>query len=129
MNKKMINLIILLIIGSAIGATGQILLKTGVNELGLINITPTTLLYTIFRILTNGFVFLGLLLSGIAAFTWIIVLSGNSLSFAYPLGTAFFCLAVLVLSIFLLREKISPTVWIGAFIVIFGIIIISLSRR
>lgn len=128
MNKLMINLIFLLIIGSIIGAGGQIFLKNGVNELGKIDIKFKSLIVTVFKVLTNKYIFLGLCMSAASAFLWIIVISGNKLSFAYPLGTSVFCIMVLIFSKVFLKETISLGGWAGVFFILTGIITVFYSK-
>lgn len=129
MTKLMINLIILLTIGIIIGAGGQIFLKKGLNQIGEIDFKKTSILQTILKLLSNKFVFLGLSMSAIAAFLWMVVLSGNSLSFVYPIGTAMFCITVLLLSKYFLKETISFGGWLGTLLIIAGIITIFSSKQ
>ena len=125
MNKQMISLIILLLIGTIAGAAGQVLLKIGINEIGIIkysNISAS--LNIILKIITNRFVITGLILSVVAAFSGIIMLSQNNLSFIYPLGVGLLFVAVLIFSKIFLKETIYFGGWLGVFLILAGIIII-----
>ena len=123
----MLNLIIIIIIGVAIGASGQIFLKKGVNELGKIDVKINTLPMTIFKILTNKFVLLGLSLSAIAAFFWITALSKINLSVGYPIAGGLFYISVIILSIIFLGEKLNYIQLLGILTTLVGVIILAKS--
>ena len=125
MNKLMANLIILIIISAILGAGGQILLKKGVNEIGKINIKMNTLPLTIFKLLTNKFIFLGLLLFVIGSFAWIFALSGVNLSIGYPIASGLLYISIITLSIIFLKEKINFIQLVGIFITLTGVIILA----
>lgn len=120
-NKIMLNIIILIIIGSFIGAGGQVLLKVGLKELGDISLEINTLPTTLFKILTNKFVLLGLLLSAFAAIFWILSLSKINLSIGYIIGSGLFYFFVITLSIIFLKEKINFMQFIGMCITFLGV--------
>jgi len=129
MNKIMTNLIILFIAGTIIGSIGQIFLKKGLIETGQIDMNINILPYTIFKIITNKFVFLGILLSVFAAFIGLILLSQNNLSFIYPVGVGLLFITVLLLSKIFLKETIYLSGWIGVLLIISGVITIFYSKQ
>ena len=125
MNKLMTNLIILVIIGAAAGAVGQIFLKIGINEIGVVKYSNLSVVFqNIIKIITNRFAITGLFFSAIAVFFGIILLSQNNLSFIYPLCVGALFIAVLLLSKLFLKENISIIQITGIIIIFVGILIL-----
>jgi len=125
MNKIMVNLIFLIIISVVMGSVGQILLKIGINELGKIDLKINMLPLTIFRMLTNKFIFIGLLLFVIGAFSWISALSGVNLSIGYPIASGLLYISIVTLSIIFLKERINYTQLLGICVTLVGVIILA----
>ena len=68
--------------------------------------------------------FLALIVYASATLFWLFILQKIPLSIAYPF-TALAMVIIPVLSIFLFQEKLSLNYWIGASLIVIGIIIIS----
>ena len=68
--------------------------------------------------------FLALIVYASATIFWLFILQKIPLSIAYPF-TALAMVIIPILSIFLFQEKLSPNYWIGASLIVIGIIIIS----
>ena len=129
MNKQMISLIILLLIGTLAGASSQALLKIGINEVGVIKFSNISVsLNTILKIITNRFVITGLILSVIAAFAGIMMLSQNNLNFIYPLGVGALFITVLIFSKLFLKENLNFTQFFGIAIILIGIVFLIKSK-
>lgn len=126
-SKVMINILILLIIGSIIGSSGQLILKIGLKQIGEINLKISQLPEILFKIFTNGFVLLGLSLSFFAAIFWILSLSKMNLSIGYIIGSGFFYISVVTLSVIFLKEKINLMQITGMCITFLGIIFLTKS--
>ena len=125
----MTNLIILLTIGAFAGAAGQIFLKIGVNEIGVIKYQGISLLLnSIFRVGTNYFIITGLFFSAIAAFSGIILLSQNNLNFVYPLSVGALFIAVLLFSKIFLKENLNYMQFLGIIVILMGIILLIKSK-
>ena len=121
----MINLIILISAATIAGAIGQIFLKIGLNEIGIIKYTNLPAIFqSIVKIITNRFAMAGLFFSAAAAFFGIILLSQNNLSFVYPLCVGALFIAVLALSKLFLKENISIIQITGITIIFVGILIL-----
>ncbi len=116
-------LLILLSISIAVG--GQLLLKIGINRIGISDFGSFSALGGLFAgIAKSPLVIFGLLLYVISAAIWMIVLSTVDLSFAYPfIGLSY--VLVLVLSKFILKEDVNPLRWIGALIITAGVVVLS----
>ena len=120
------NLAVLYILISVlVGAVGQVLLKKGMNDIGQLTLSlPWRQLgTTLWRIGTNPFVFIGLVVYLGATIFWLVALSHVDLSYAYP----FACLSyviMLIASWLLLKESIKPIRLLGTFVICMGVFII-----
>lgn len=125
-NKMSLGSSILLILFSiSIAVAGQILLKIGINRIGMVNFSNLdTLKQLFFGVIKSPLVISGLFLYVISAAIWLVVLSAVDLSFAYPF-IGFTYVMILVLSKFILKEDVNPIRWAGALIITIGVIVIS----
>lgn len=129
MNKQMISLIILLLIGTLAGASSQVLLKIGINEIGAIKFSNISVSFnTILKIIINRFVIVGLALSVVAAFAGIMMLSQNNLNFIYPLGVGALFITVLIFSKLFLKENLNSIQFFGIVIILIGIVLLIKSK-
>ena len=116
-------LLILLSIFIAVG--GQMLLKIGINRIGIVSFNGFDDFSRLFLgIIKSPLVISGLFLYVISAAVWLVVLSAVDLSFAYPF-IGFTYVMVLILSKFILKEEVNLIRWIGALIITIGVIVIS----
>lgn len=115
---------LLILLTICISVTAQILLKTGMKDIGRIDgLEISVIIPLIFRMATNIFVILGLSLYVIGTFFWLVLLSRLDLSFLYPFGALQYLL-IFIVSYFLLGEQIKLARIIGVVIILFGIFII-----
>jgi multidrug transporter EmrE-like cation transporter len=119
------NSVLLILLSISIAVGGQVLLKIGINRVGISDFSSMKVILNLFSgVIKSPLILTGLFLYFIAAAIWIIVLSTVDLSFAYPfLGLSY--VIVLVLSKFILKEDVNPVRWIGAFIITVGVVVIS----
>lgn len=125
-NKLSLGSSILLILFSiSIAVAGQILLKIGVNRIGIVNFSDLEALKQLFfGVIKSPLVISGLFLYVISAAIWLVVLSAVDLSFAYPfIGLTY--VMILILSRFILKEDVNLIRWAGALIITIGVIVIS----
>lgn len=125
-NKLSLGSSILLILFSIfIAVAGQILLKIGVNRIGIVDFSGLEALKQLFfGVIKSPLVISGLFLYVISAAIWLVVLSAVDLSFAYPfIGLTY--VMVLILSRFILKEDVNLIRWAGALIITIGVIVIS----
>lgn len=125
-NKLSLGSSILLILFSiSIAVAGQILLKIGINHIGIVNFSNMDALKQLFfGVIKSPLVISGLFLYVISAAIWLVVLSAVDLSFAYPfIGLTY--VMVLILSRFILKEDVNLIRWAGAIIITIGVIVIS----
>jgi len=117
--------IMLILLSISIAVGGQLLLKVGINHIGVVNLGNTSALKQLFfGVVRSPMVIGGLFMYVISAAIWLIVLSAVDLSFAYPF-IGFTYVMVLILSKFILKEDVNPIRWIGTIIITIGVVVIS----
>lgn len=119
------NSILLILFSISIAVAGQILIKIGINHIGIVNFSNLDALKQLFfGVIKSPLVISGLFLYVISAAIWLVVLSAVDLSFAYPfIGLTY--VMVLILSRFILKEDVNLIRWAGAIIITIGVIVIS----
>ena len=119
-------IIMLIVIGVLIGASGQLLIKKGLTQIGEIKIPDIkAAIPTAFNVLTNKLVFLGLLCSVLSSFFWLIALSKTDLSLSYPISLGLFIIVITIFSWLLLKESMTFAKITGIIVVFIGIIILA----
>jgi multidrug transporter EmrE-like cation transporter len=112
----------------AAGVAGQTLLKLGVSQPGDTGIAAFNPLVIIGMIFKSPLMMGGLLLYGVGALSWIMVLSRMNLSYAYPFLALNFVLVALV-SRLVLGESIPLMRWVGIALICAGIVAIANSAQ
>ena len=122
---SLLSSVMLILLSISIAVTGQILLKIGIDRIGVVGFGSMKAFTSLFSgIIRSPMVLTGLFLYFISAVIWMVILSTVDLSFAYPfIGLSY--VLVLVLSKFILKEEVNPIRWAGAFIITVGVVIIS----
>jgi len=94
-----VSALTLILIGITLGVLGQLSFKRGMTNIGMINVSD---LFSakILSIITEKFVILGVLLYAITAGLWMVILSQEELSFAYPLLALGYVFAAVLAKIF-----------------------------
>lgn len=109
----------------AIGVTGQTLLKSGMTKIGRIDsIALANPLPVLGKMASSPVILLAIALYVIGTLLWLVVLSRENLSFAYPLLGLSYVLVVLVSKI-TLGEPITLMRLVGAATISLGVIIIT----
>lgn len=99
--------------------TGQYLFKIGLTQAGGFTVANVT------KVLINPLIVAGLVLYIIATGLWFAVLSKTELSFAYPLQSTAYVLAVLVDRL-VFKQMIPLSSWVGVGIIIIGVYLVSM---
>ena len=122
---SLLSSVLLILLSISIAVAGQLMLKIGIDRIGVNGFGSTKALISLFSgIIRSPMVLTGLFLYLISAAIWLVVLSTVDLSFAYPF-IGFTYVMVLVLSRFILKEEVNPLRWAGAFIITVGVVVIS----
>lgn len=107
-------------------AAAQLMLKKGMTGIGQFDIPNDGLIWTVFRVIFNPFVFAGLCTFVISMASHLIVLSKVQISYAYP----FLSLAYVVVAVyayFVFQEDLSPARIAGIGLIVVGTIFIAQS--
>lgn len=110
----MLNVLILVIISTLIGAFGSILLKKGSKEF---NLNP-------FKQIKNWKIILGLSLYVVSSIIYIVALKFEKLSIVYPLVSLQY-VWISILAQRFLNEKMNKLKWIGITLIMLGITMIN----
>ena len=119
------NSILLILLSISIAVGGQLLLKIGINRIGIVNFGSLDAFRQFFSgVIKSPLVMTGLFLYVVSSAIWLIAIAAVDLSFAYPF-LGFTYVIVLVLSKFILKEDVNPIRWIGTIIITIGVIVLS----
>lgn len=121
----MLSRILFILIPVTAAAVGQMILKIGMGQVGEIKLTEN-LWGSVMKMAANPYVVGGLAFFGINAFLWLVVLSKEKLSFAYPM-VAFAYVITVLLAKYVLHEDIPLLRWAGLATIIAGILMIAKS--
>jgi len=118
------NVLFLILICVGMGVIGQLSMKKGMNIIGKIAVKDI-LSTKIFEILLQKYVFIGLVFYVLASLIWLVVLSQEELSFAYPLIAISYIITA-ILSKFLFNESLSLFRFLGILLIFGGVYLIVL---
>ena len=119
----------ILLLSIALATTGQLLLKSGMTDAGVVvSLDLGTLVRLIGTILTSWKLLLGLSAFGVSALFWLVTLSRVPLSTAYPIVSLSYVL-ILSFGTIVLGERPSWVVWGGAGMIMLGVSLIGIGER
>jgi len=123
----MVKIVILVLLAEVFTAFGQILFKKSTNALESYSLRGVnTHLRFLREVLSKPSVWTGLFSMAIGLAIWLVALAQGSLSVVFSIGSLQYVL-ILFLAHFFLGEKIDRMKLMGTFMVMFGIILITLS--
>ena len=108
---------LLIMLYIVLNSTGQLLIKMGALQLAHSQ--------AFFELLKNYKLISGVFLFGLSFLTWIIILTKNDLSYAFPFAVGLGYASIIALSVLVLKESVSLIQWLGILLVGIGIIIMS----
>lgn len=107
-----------------LNTVAQVLLKTAMNHIGTFSFTLPNIVPVGIKIVTSPFIISGLFCYVLSVAVWLMVLSRNDVSMAYPLTSIAFILTALTACLFL-GEHLSLIRVIGIFVIMLGIYLIT----
>lgn len=121
--------IALLVVSVVFATAGQLTLKAAMESIGRIGSAEVSEAgQTLVRALKEPLLWIGLVLFGISAVFWLVVLSRVDLSLAYPfVGISY--IVVVALARFMFHENVPTLRWIGVSIIAIGIALIGVSSK
>ena len=111
----------ILLFAVALAATGQLLLKNGMNSAKSASQTSGRSL--LLSAATSPWVLGGLVVFAVSAVAWLVTLSRVPLSVAYPFNALGYVL-ILVASTVILHERANACTWFGTLLVVGGLIVV-----
>jgi drug/metabolite transporter (DMT)-like permease len=115
--------IIYILISVLTSTVGQLLLKKGMNNVGSITLSWGQLVSTLWTIVINPYVFIGLVIYLAGTVFWLAALSRVDLSYAYPFASLGYVI-MLVASWLMFDEKITLSRLLGTVIIGIGVLLI-----
>lgn len=112
--------LVLLLIAVLFSVTGELLLKHGMNQLGILELEPALLLPGLVRVFTNPFVLVGFACIFTGSIFWLSLISRVPLSYAYPMLSTSYILVVAASWLFL-GESITWVRALGVLVIIAGV--------
>jgi drug/metabolite transporter (DMT)-like permease len=120
---SMLITLILILIPTITGVAGQLLLKIGMTQLGVLELSLAALPNLIWRVITSPQVIIGLAIYLGGVFFWLLALNRAELSFVYPFASLSYVLITIV-SWGILHEHVSPQRWLAMLIICLGVIMV-----
>ena len=120
-----ITSVALLLFAVASAATGQVMLKHGM-QIATARVAHSGGSLAL-RAATSPWVLLGLVVFGVSAVAWLAALSRVPLSVAYPFNALGY-LVILTASVVVLHERANVFTWLGSLLVVSGLLIVVLTR-
>jgi multidrug transporter EmrE-like cation transporter len=119
---------LLIFISVLIAVLGQLSMKHGIHKASLVaRLGEISSVYSYFvSAFTNAFVLAGFLLYGFSSLFWLVVLGRVDLSYAYPLVSMGYVLAVFF-SWLLFKEQVSVVRCAGLAVICVGVVLLSRS--
>ncbi|WP_082882518.1 EamA family transporter [Paenibacillus swuensis] len=122
----MLKMFVMIFIIVLTGVGGPPLIKLGaMRETNRINSIMSGDILSVFYVLINPYIFLGLVLYFVSAVTWIVILSKYQLSFVSPLLSVNYIFSLIV-GYYLFQEPVNMARIIGAVIITIGVVIMTL---
>lgn len=118
----------IMITSIVMATTGQLLLRAGMESVGLVELTGESLSGFARSAITTWQILIGLGAFVLSAVLWLISLSRVPLSTAYPFVSLSYVL-ILLASVVILGERPLPLNWIGAGLIVAGITVIGIANR
>ena len=123
MNEGPLKAFLLLLLAISLSVTGEFLLKSGMNQVGLLSLSPEAFLLGLKRAFSTPQVLGGFAFIFAGSIIWLAVLSRVDLSWAYPMLSLGYLFVVLT-SWFFLGESFSLLRLAGTLFVCLGVFLI-----
>jgi multidrug transporter EmrE-like cation transporter len=118
------NVLSLVLICVGMGVIGQLAMKKGMNIIGNIGMKDI-ISSRIFEIVLQKYVFIGLVFYVLASLVWLVILSQEELSFAYPLISIGYIITAILSKLFF-NESLTLFRFLGILLIFGGVYLIVL---
>ena len=117
---------LLLLVAISLSVSGELLLKHGMNQVGVLSIQPDEVLSGLGRTFSQPAIWGGFVLLFSGAIFWLAVISRVDLSLAYPMLSLGYVIVVIA-SWLLLKENITFVRLLGVMVICLGVVVVSRS--
>ncbi len=125
----MVKLLLILLIGLVFEATGVVLLKKGITQVGEVKqVSAAEVVRVVKAGVTNPTVLLGVFFEALFFACLLILMAESDISFLWPLTALSFVMTTMAALIFL-DEKVSSLRWAGVVFIMIGAALISYSEH
>jgi drug/metabolite transporter (DMT)-like permease len=125
----MAKLLLILLIGLVFEATGVVLLKKGITQIGEVQkINAAEILRVVKAGVTNPNILMGVFFEALFFACLLILMSESDISFLWPLTALSFVMTTFAAKLFL-SEQVSPIRWAGVVLIMLGASLISYSEH
>ena len=121
-----LNNLSLILGGVLLNCAAQLFIKKGMMVNGEVSVNFASITQSIVPMLTNIYLWMGMVCYGISVFLWMIVLSKVEVSYAYPFLSIGYVIAAIIGYAFL-GESLSAVRVIGIIVICVGVYLISRS--
>lgn len=115
--------VIYILISILTSVAGQLLLKRGMNAIGSVTLNLNRLIPTLWQMITNLDVFIGLVIYLFGIVFWLAALSRVDLSYAYPLASLSYVI-MLIAAWLMFGEKMTLSRIMGTIVICIGVLLI-----
>ena len=113
-------LVTLIVIETLLVVVAQLMLRHGALKLEMPMLSSSIILETV----QNVWIMSGLALHGVSFFLYVIILSRLRLNVFYPIATSASLVLITVLSVLILKEKMTAVQSVGIFIIMVGMVLV-----
>ncbi len=118
----------LILLGVLLNAAAQLLLKSGMNQIGHFDFSMNNLVPIGFKVMGNAPIISGLTMYVFSVVVWLLVLSRVQVSYAYPMLSIGYVVNALA-AYYLFDEPLSSMRVLGIFVIIAGVYLVAKSSH
>lgn len=125
----MLKFFVILFIGLVLESTGIVFLKKGMTQIGdMATVNAGEIARVVKAGATNAYILFGVFFQALFFICLLVLMSGNEISFLWPMTSLTFVFAT-VAAILFLHERVSPIRWVGVVFIMIGAACISYSEH
>lgn len=118
----------LIVLNDLVDGIAQVFMKKGLTETGISAVGFHNIFEFASRNASSAFIWLGIIISILNFFLWLIILYRVDLSIAMPVGSTIY-IFVPIMAMLFLNEHVGPLRWAGIIFIILGIHFVAKSKK
>src|ERR1041385_1876013 len=125
----MLKFFVILFVGLVLESTGIVFLKRGMTQIGdMPRVSASEITRVIKSGITNRYILLGVFFEALFFACLLVLMSGNEISFLWPMTSLTFVFSTIAAIVFL-HERVSSIRWVGVVFIMIGAACISYSEH